>query len=72
MYKKSRNYSLIKAKKLKFYYISLLTIISLLASFILDLFKIHKSSFGFLILFFIFLIRNHFVYKDYLEEVEKN
>lgn len=60
----------VEAKKLKFIYNSLLTIISLLACFILDLFKIHSSSLGFLFLFFILSIFNYFAYQDYLEEVE--
>lgn len=67
--RKTNNQAL-EAKKLKFIYNASITVISLLACFILDLAKIHKSSFGFLCIFFISSILTYFVYQNYLEEAE--
>lgn len=61
---------IIEAKKIKFLYNVGTTLISLLACFVLDAVKVHKASFGFLLLFVFSAIRTHFVYDDYLESCE--
>lgn len=62
---------IVEAKKMKFIYNGGITLISLLACFVLDAVKVHRASFGFLILFAFSAISTHFVYNDYLSACEK-